>query len=209
MSLSLTHIQEPESRLAARLILTALFLCAAVITLWSTLEARLLRVELPHWLVAWYTLRGILMTLLILAACAWVLRVRRREALEVDAAFRLFVETTSDAVIGANQAGVINYTNFAALRMFGHESLLGRPLTVLMPVEYHRAHRAGMVRYLAPPHVTRIIGKEQILQGVRADGTVFPLALTVTALRGKRVQFFGYVRSLSNLAEAAEYVVRA
>ena len=58
---------------------------------------------------------------------------------------RQLTEATLDAIVVADERGVISLFNAAAQRTFGYseQEALGQPLTILMPPEYHEAHQRG------------------------------------------------------------------
>lgn len=199
---------ESPRRSWAKLVVVGVAVLAGVqITTWA-LEPLLIPGVLAVKVQAFYTVRGLALAALMIVALGRLIEGHRRDVAKVDAVFRDFIEHTTEAVIGADQSGRINYANPAAHRIFGHEKLIGRPVTILMPDRYHSAHWQGLVRFLAPPHEHRIIGREQILEGVRQSGHEFPVAITVTAIPGKnRFQFFALLRDLTPLIEAAEDVL--
>ena len=104
----------------------------------------------------------------------------RREARERW--FRAVTEASVEAIVSADADGRIAYMNPAAERIFGHRAadLTGAPLARLMPERYRDRHKAGIERYLETGEA-RIIGDSVELAGLRADGSEFPISLTLTA----------------------------
>jgi two-component system, NtrC family, sensor kinase len=96
--------------------------------------------------------------------------------------YRQLTEGTRDAIVVANQQGIITLFNPAAQETFGFsaQDVVGQPLTVLMPPEDHEAYRDGMRRYLQTRQ-SRVIGRTVELRGRRKGGEIFPLELTLTA----------------------------
>jgi PAS domain S-box-containing protein len=105
----------------------------------------------------------------------------------------------NDAVIIASHQGMIVSWNPAAERIFNYEEqeVIGKPLTMIIPERYRSAHEAGIQRVAnnGPHHV---IGKTVELQGLRKDGTEFPLelSLSVCLLEGEKV-FAGIIRDIT------------
>ncbi|MET0816666.1 MAG: PAS domain S-box protein [Solirubrobacteraceae bacterium] len=121
-----------------------------------------------------------------------------------DERFRAITGSTRDGIISADGNGRIMFWNAGAEAIFGmtEEEALGKPLTVLMPERYRDAHRAGMARFLATSEA-RVIGSTLELEGLRADGSEFPLELSLgTWSRGGAVCFSAVVRDLTDKVRA-------
>ncbi|MEP9366885.1 EAL domain-containing protein [Xanthobacter sp. VNH20] len=132
-----------------------------------------------------------------------------RELNEVT--LRSMLGSALDAVISIDEAGMILEFNPAAERIFGYErkAVIGRTLgDTIIPPRYATAHQAGLRRYLEST-TPRILGRRVELQGRKADGSVFPVELTVTEIRGATRRFFtAYLRDISNFVEAQEALER-
>ena len=87
-----------------------------------------------------------------------------------------------DAVVIVDEGGVIEFANHQAGLLFGHgpAELEGQPIEVLVPESSTKAHRAHRTRYRAEPEV-RIMGDRRgELHGRRADGTDFPVEISLS-----------------------------
>ncbi len=118
--------------------------------------------------------------------------------------FRAVARTAKDAIISADQQGNIIYFNAAAERMFGFpaEGVIGTPLARLMPERFREAHRRGMARFLSTGEA-HVVGKTVELAGKRADGTEFPLELSLATWRTAEGTFFtGILRDLTERLKA-------
>ncbi|WP_437123428.1 sensor histidine kinase [Tistlia consotensis] len=98
-----------------------------------------------------------------------------------EARFRALVESAPDAVVIIDTDGRIVLVNDQAERLFGHsrQLLAGQTVELLVPERYrtgHVGHRSG---YLDQPRV-RPMGAGRDLQGLRADGTEFPVAISLS-----------------------------
>jgi PAS domain S-box-containing protein len=132
---------------------------------------------------------------------------RRREAELALAELRrsetfkaAILETALDAVIAIDHEGRILEFNPAAERMFGHRraDVLGRELAALViPSELQTPHRQMLGRY-DPAAPSRVVGRRIVTTGRRADGTEFPIELSVARipLDGPPV-FTGFIRDLT------------
>lgn len=114
--------------------------------------------------------------------------------------YRELAQTAPDAIIGSDETGRITLWNPAAERMFGFQGseILGRSLTHLMPEHYREAHWKGLSRFLETGE-GQILGKAVEVEGLRKDGTTFPLEVTLSAqvLDGGRYRFTGFLRDIS------------
>ena len=119
---------------------------------------------------------------------------------ESEARFSSVVRSATDGIVLANKHGDIIQWNNGAKEIFGYseEEVLGRPLTILMPEHYREAHQRGLERIRAggPP---RIIGQTMELQGLKQDGSLFPIGLSVAAWKiGDRSFYSGIIRDISD-----------
>ena len=124
--------------------------------------------------------------------------------------FRALVESATDAIVLADQSGLIIWWNGAAERMFGHtkEDALGRPLTIVMPERFRAAHEAGITR-LAQGGTATTIGRTIEMVGLTNTGDEFPIELSLASWRASEGMFFsGIIRNITRRKRAEESVVR-
>jgi two-component system sensor kinase FixL len=121
-----------------------------------------------------------------------------------SADLRALMDACIDAIVVIDDEGKIGSFNAAAERLFGYKAadVIGKGVELLMP-EPHRSNHDGYIkRYLATGKA-RIIGVGREAQGKHADGTVFPIGLSVgEARQGDRRRFVGIIRDLSQQQEA-------
>jgi PAS domain S-box-containing protein len=140
-------------------------------------------------------------------------RNRRRqleaeEALQVSEARKsAILDSALDAVIAIDHEGVVVDFNPAAERMFGYDRIdvVGRDMAgLIVPDALRERHFRGLER-LAAGGESAILGRRVELTGLRADGSEFPVELSIT--RGElfgRPFFTGYVRDLTERRRAEE-----
>ena len=118
----------------------------------------------------------------VIAVSARDVRTQARRGEAGERSFRAVTEALVEAIISADASGRIAYMNPAAELMFGRDGAasVGEPLTVLMPERYRDRHQSGIRRFLETKE-PRIIGAPVELAGQRADGTEFPISLTLSA----------------------------
>jgi two-component system, NtrC family, sensor kinase len=137
---------------------------------------------------------------------------RAEEALRAsERRYRQLTEATLDAIVVADERGVISLFNAAAQRTFGYseQEVLGQPLTILMPPEYHEAHQRGLRHYLETREA-RVVGRTIELRGRRKDGEVFPLELSLSAVElPEEIYFLGAIRDLTERQRLQARIVQA
>jgi PAS domain S-box-containing protein len=127
-------------------------------------------------------------------------RVRLEERLRAsEGRWRAIVESAVDAIVLIDAQGRIEAFNPGAERLFGYREadVVGRNVNVLMPSPYHDEHDGYLSRYLKTGEA-KIIGFGREVTGRRADGSSFPLHLSVgeMSLLGER-KFTGILHDLS------------
>jgi two-component system sensor kinase FixL len=116
------------------------------------------------------------------------------------------IETAVDAIISISADGEIRLFNAAAERTFGRpaDEVIGENVAILMP-DHHAHHHQGYIENFRSTGEAKIIGIGRQVEGRRADGSIFPMHLSVGAFRdGDEEHFVGIVRDLSGeMAERA------
>jgi two-component system, LuxR family, sensor kinase FixL len=107
--------------------------------------------------------------------------------------------TVPDAMIVIDETGTILSFSTAAERLFGYQEadVLGKNVSMLMPNPDRERHDGYLQRYLQTG-VPRIIGVGRVVTGLRADGSAFPMKLSVgEALQEEQRIFTGFVQDLT------------
>ena len=120
--------------------------------------------------------------------------------------WKAIVESTVDGMIVIDARGRIEAINPAAERLFGYREseVIGRNVTILMPSPYRDEHDGYLAAYQATG-IAKIIGKGREVTGLRRDGSVFPLHLSVgeVSIGGER-KFTGILHDLSERVRLEE-----
>jgi PAS domain S-box-containing protein len=117
----------------------------------------------------------------------------------VERKYEALIENAADAVVSADQDGLITGFNPAAERIFGYPAgeALGKPLTILMPERLQDAHRQGLARFLATGEA-RVIGAPAEVIGRRKDGLEIPIELSLSSWEADgRTNFTAFVRDIT------------
>jgi len=112
---------------------------------------------------------------------------------------RAILRTAVEGIITIDERGIVETINPAAEKIFGWraEEILGQNINRLMPLPYSREHDSYLANYLHTGHA-RIIGTGREVRGLRKDGTVFPMDLSVSEVRlSDRRLFAGFVRDIT------------
>ena len=123
----------------------------------------------------------------------------------VQALSRSILETAVDGIITINETGIVEAVNPAVERLFGYESgeLLGRNVSILMPSPIREAHDGYLARYLHTGQ-RRVLGTGREVTGLRKDGALIPLYLSVGEVTGgDRPRFTGILHDISERHNAA------
>ncbi len=120
------------------------------------------------------------------------------------------MNTVVDGIITIDETGSILSFNPAAERIFGYvaEEVVGRNVNMLMPEPFHGHHDSYLKNYLKSG-LRRIIGSGREVQGLRRDGTTFPLDLAVSEMRdGDMLTFIGVVRDITQRKRVEGALIR-
>ena len=133
---------------------------------------------------------------------------RRRDAEHLRAArtrHEAMLDVALDAVISIDEDGHVLEFNPAAERTFGYsaEEAVGRDMAdLIVPPELRERHRAGFARYLKTGQPV-VLDQRLELTGMRADGSTFPVELTITRIDlPDQGGFAGYVRDITERKQA-------
>jgi PAS domain S-box-containing protein len=120
---------------------------------------------------------------------------------------RAIFETALDGVITVDHTGRIIEFNEAAERIFGYRraSMVGQKLEdTVIPPDLGEAHRRGLAHYLETGEA-KILGKRVELNGMHANGAIFPLELSVNRMPGGGPAIFAaFLRDITARKEGEE-----
>jgi PAS domain S-box-containing protein len=134
--------------------------------------------------------------------------LRQSEAGEAQARHGAMLEAALDAIVTIDHAGRVLEFNSAAERLFGRSraDAVGCDMaSLIVPPRLRDRHRAGMEHWLATGEGA-LSGQRFETTGMRADGSEFPVEVTVARISSQGPPVFtGFIRDLTErkTAEAA------
>ena len=130
-----------------------------------------------------------------------------KAVLETEEKFKAISSSAKDAITMMDNEGNISYWNEAAEKIFGYsvQEALGKELHIfLAPKKYHDAYRRGILIFKATG-CGPVIGNTLELEAVRKDGTMFPIELSVSAVKiEEKWHAIGIVRDITERKQAEE-----
>lgn len=123
----------------------------------------------------------------------------RNSLIEFDAKFRAVIETTPDTIIIIDESNTIVFCNKNIKKTFGYEQeeLLNQNMVILIPPDQKEAHLKGMRRFLNT-RVPKLIGKTIEVKGLRKDGSIFPMDLSLSYWEeDNKIYFSSIIRDIS------------
>ncbi|MBU1237666.1 MAG: EAL domain-containing protein [Gammaproteobacteria bacterium] len=115
---------------------------------------------------------------------------------EREARLRQIVDGAPEGVIGVDGEGVIRFVNPMIETLFGHapDAVIGHPVEVLLPKHLRDMHRLRRETYAREPQPMLL---SRGLVGHRADGSEFPVEVSVQPPAVKEGLFVVFVRDIS------------
>ena len=122
--------------------------------------------------------------------------------------FRSVAENASDAILYVDARGEVIFWNAAAEEIFGYtaEEIVGQRVTMIMPEQYRVNHEAGL-RRLASTGESKLSGQTIEMEGLRKDGSQFPLGLSLSSWHVRDdIYFTGIIRDISSRKHTEEII---
>ncbi|AGZ40789.1 putative multi-sensor signal transduction histidine kinase [Actinoplanes friuliensis DSM 7358] len=124
-----------------------------------------------------------------------------------SARMQTVLDTTQDAFVSMDHAGLVTAWNDAAHRLFGWSAAeaMGRPATELMiPERFHDAHRAGLERVRQGGR-SRLSGQRVELIATDRDNREFPVEMTMQmAMERDRPVFHAFLHDITERRRLAD-----
>ncbi|KAA6430814.1 PAS domain S-box protein [Rufibacter glacialis] len=129
---------------------------------------------------------------------------------ESENKIKSIIQAAVDGIITIDDRGIMEMVNPSAARLFGYqeEELLGKNISVLMPEPDHSRHDGYIENY----HRTgqrKIIGIGREVSGLKKDGTVFPLYLSISEVQlTNRKVYTGFIHDITQQKVSEERLRR-
>jgi len=136
---------------------------------------------------------------------------RTNELSESETRHRSLIENMIDGVITIDDKGCIQSLNKAAENLFGYKEseVVGENIKILMPEPYRSEHDGYISNYLNTG-VKKIISIGREVEGLKKDGAVFPMDLSVSEIFiDKKRLFSGIVRDITERKKAENELILA
>ncbi|WKA53937.1 putative bifunctional diguanylate cyclase/phosphodiesterase [Planococcus shixiaomingii] len=132
----------------------------------------------------------------------------KNQSNESEQKFQSVIESANDAIIVADQLGLVIQWNQGAEAIFGFskKEVLGKNLDLIIPDRFKEAHRKGLERYYTSKSPS-LMGKTLELTGCRKDGTEFPLELSLGSWETESGLYFSsIIRDISERKQTEEKI---
>jgi PAS domain S-box-containing protein len=117
------------------------------------------------------------------------------------------LDSALDCIVTIDHEGRITEFNPAAERTFGfrRDEVVGKQLAdIIIPPSFREQHRRGLARYVTTGEA-HVLGRRVEMTAVRADGSEFPVELTITRIPlDGPPSFTGYLRDITERNRALE-----
>ncbi|WP_445502323.1 PAS domain S-box protein [Microvirga sp. G4-2] len=127
------------------------------------------------------------------------LKSSQEQLFRSEAHLRSILETVPDAMIVADEKGIIRSFSATAEHVFGYkpDEVIGTNVKFLMPLPYREQHDAYISRYRTSGE-RRIIGSSRVAVAQRKDGSTFPMEVQVGEMSWEGERFFtAFIRDLT------------
>ncbi|OHB90121.1 MAG: hypothetical protein A3D13_06835 [Planctomycetes bacterium RIFCSPHIGHO2_02_FULL_40_12] len=117
----------------------------------------------------------------------------------MDLIYKRVINASLDVIISINEKEEILLWNDASSKTFGYmeDEVLGKPITLIIPKKYHRKHKNGMRRFIKTGKA-KLIGKVVEVEGIKKDGSLFPIELSLSASKSRKGFIFtAIIRDIS------------
>ncbi|GJL77036.1 MAG: histidine kinase [Nitrospinaceae bacterium] len=137
------------------------------------------------------------------------IQLRDNELNENETHLRAIMHSVVDGIVTINEYGIIELVNPATEKIFGYSpgELAGQNVTCLMPEDYRQKHLNGLKKF-RESRAAELLGLNLELEGLRNDGSRFPLALAINEMvLEQKHKFVGRIQDIS-LKKQEEHELR-
>ncbi|PPC98043.1 MAG: sensor domain-containing diguanylate cyclase [Methylotenera sp.] len=157
----------------------------------------------------WTFMVALVVTMLLISALQSERNLALKTIQKHDKKLRAVIDGAFDAILTIDTAGLLVEFNPAAERIFGYkkDEVIGKLMSeLIIPARYRTAHHVGHQQY-AMSGVKHIFNQRIEMVAMRADGSEFPIELTLTALKDADLSLVtGFVRDISEQKKARQEI---
>ncbi len=124
---------------------------------------------------------------------------RRQPEEESNSELQALLSAAVDGIVIIDPQGSIEAFNASSERLFGYQAdeVIGKQVDILMP-EPHRSSHSSYIKNFLTTRRAKVIGTGREVEGLRKDGTRFPIWLSIGEARKADESFFvGFIRDLT------------
>lgn len=153
----------------------------------------------------WTFMLTLVVTMLLISTLLSERNVAAKNSRDNDRKLRAVIDGALDAIVTIDNQGLLVEFNPAAEKMFGYrrEDVIGKPMAeTIIPPNMRQAHHAGHAQYVLTGE-QHVFNRRLELNGMRADGSEFPVELTLTGMNeGGLSVVTGFIRDISEQKKA-------
>ena len=133
------------------------------------------------------------------------LTTQRQQLHDTEQFFRSVLELAPDGLLVVDEAGVIRLANARCEVLFGHtrHELIGQAVEMLVPPDVRERHPALRETFRQAP-MTRAMGANRELRGLRKDGSEFPVEIGLSPLPARGSEGMHIAVSIRDVTERKE-----
>lgn len=119
---------------------------------------------------------------------------------------RTIIDMSHSAMIGIDSKGDVSVFNRAAEQMFqvAAREVIGSSMIRLVPEQYRDRHTKSVAHYLETGRSSGVIGQPHEMEGLRNDGTVFPMEISLTPTKDKSIRVIAVIQDVTARRRADE-----
>ncbi len=124
--------------------------------------------------------------------------------------FVAVLDTVGEGIVTIDSKGIVIMVNRELCNIFGfsQKDIIGENLQMLIPEKYREKHSEGLKRYIET-NKSKILGQLLELEGLKSDGSTFPLETCITETRiGKNLFFTAALRDITERKKTEEDLIR-
>jgi len=155
----------------------------------------------------------VLSVFVLVTGLFFVIRYSNRIRIKSESKFKALLETAPDAMIIANEKGLIQLVNLQTEKIFGYtrEELILRPVEMLMPDSFKTRHQLHREQFMQTPHA-RPMGEGLQLYAKHKDGSEIPVEISLSPIQTDGQQWVSAaIRNITErkkIEEKVQYLAR-